>query len=238
MRVPRILVRQAFQTGDTITLPKQAAHHLQRVLRLRNGHPVVIFDGEGEEFEAELLLDGQVRIGTTTGRKPESSLSVTLVQGISRGQKMDFALQKAVELGVTTIQPVSCERSVVQLEGDRLRKRMDHWQGVIESACEQSGRTRVPALSPPRKLTELDACEEHCGYYLDPRGGRSLARSTIFPTVRLVIGPEGGLSEGEIRYLDGCGYQGVRLGPRVLRTETAGVAALAVLQALHGDFRD
>jgi len=238
MRIPRVLISQPLQEGQTLELPKPAAHHLQKVLRLRRGHPVLVFDGRGAEFEGELLEQSRVRLTGTTGRNPESPLVLTLIQGISRGQKMDFALQKAVELGVAAIQPVACERSVVQLEGERLEKRLGHWRGVIESACEQSGRTRVPELLSPAKLFDLDACMEGDGYYLDPEGTKSLATCVIDSSVSLIVGPEGGLSNSETQYLHSIGYQGVTLGPRVLRTETAGIAALAVLQALKGDFRD
>ena len=238
MRIPRVLISQSLQEGQTLELPKPAAHHLQKVLRLRKGHPVLVFDGNGAEFEGELLDQSRVRLALPTGREPESPLFLTLIQGISRGQKMDFALQKAVELGVAAIQPVACERSVVQLEGERLEKRLAHWRGVIESACEQSGRTRVPELLPPTKLFELDACSEGDGYYLDPEGANSLATCVIASSVSLIVGPEGGLSKGETQYLRSVAYRGVRLGPRVLRTETAGIAALAVLQALKGDFCD
>jgi 16S rRNA (uracil1498-N3)-methyltransferase len=238
MRIPRVLISQSLQQGQTLELPKPAAHHLQKVLRLRKGHPVLVFDGNGAEFEGELLDQSRVRLSLPTGREPESPLFLTLIQGISRGQKMDFALQKAVELGVAAIQPVACERSVVQLEGERLEKRLAHWRGVIESACEQSGRTRVPELLAPTKLFGLDACSEGDGYYLDPEGANSLATCVIASSVSLIVGPEGGLSKGETQYLRSVGYRGVRLGPRVLRTETAGIAALAVLQALKGDFCD
>jgi 16S rRNA (uracil1498-N3)-methyltransferase len=224
--------------GTETGLPEAAAHHLRRVLRLRDGHPLRVFDGAGAEFDAELLSGGRIRLGEARTGETESPLSVTLVQGISRGQRMDYALQKAVELGVARIVPVFCERSVVRLDGARLDRRMVHWSGVIASACEQSGRRRLPALEPAIGIAELLAAGkagDGLRLYLDPEAGAGLR--TIKPTgqLSLLIGPEGGLDTVEIEGLESAGWRGLHLGPRVLRTETAGVAALAVVQALWGD---
>jgi len=241
MRIPRVLIRPPFASGDSVDLPSATAHHLRRVLRLKDEHPLRVFDGAGQEYQALLQAGDRVLIGSPSGHHAESPLNVTLIQGISRGQKMDYALQKAVELGVSAICPAFCERSVVRLDDKRLKKRMDHWQGVIESACAQSGRTRLPELHDPLSIIHLQAPASGQGLFLDPGAERSLnalARDQALLALNLVIGPEGGLSDSEQRALKAASYQGIRLGPRVLRTETASVAALAALQMLWGDLGD
>lgn len=237
MRIPRVLIRENLRAGETISLPRQAAHHLKRVLRLEGDHPVVVFDGEGEEYRARLGADDSVTLEEATGRNPESPLDICLAQGVSRGQRMDYTLQKAVELGVAAVQPLFCERSVVRLDGKRLAKRMEHWQGVIESACEQSGRTRVPVMHPATACTALTLDGNREGLFLEPESEQGLGGLVTDRPLTLAVGPEGGFSESELAHLQANGFQGVRMGPRILRTETAGVAALAVLQALGGDLR-
>lgn len=237
MRIPRVLIRKNLRAGETIPLPRQTAHHLKRVLRLDADHPVVVFDGEGDEYRARLNADDGVTLEEPTGRDPESPLDICLAQGVSRGQRMDYTLQKAVELGVAAIQPLFCERSVVRLDGKRLAKRMDHWRGVIESACEQSGRTRVPVLHPAMVCTALTLDADREGLFLEPESKQGLGGLATDRPVTLAVGPEGGFSEAELAYLQANGFQGVRMGPRILRTETAGVAALAILQAVGGDLR-
>ncbi len=238
MRIPRVLLHPlTLEPGAIVSLPGDARHHLGKVLRLQPGHPLHLLDGVGGEFEGELLADGEVRIGSATGRQAESPLSVCLIQGISRGQRMDYTLQKAVELGVSAIRPVFCERSVVKLDDKRLARRMDHWQGVIRSACEQSGRTCLPRLEAACGLAELPPVSDREGFYLDPQGDGKLIDGGFAARASLVVGPEGGLSDGELATLRDLGFRGVTLGPRILRTETAGVAALAVMQAIQGDFR-
>jgi len=235
MRIPRVLIRAELLPGQTVDLPRDQAHHLVKVLRLRDAHPIRLFDGAGREFEGRLQGTSRALVDGPVERAVESPLAVRLIQGISRGQKMDYALQKAVELGVTCLQPAFCERSVVRLDSKRLEKRMDHWQGVIESACAQSGRTRVPALEPAINLLELPIPAQGTGLYLDPEASQSLADVPRPGSVSLVIGPEGGLSPLECRHLAGQGFEAVQLGPRVLRTETASVAALTAVQLLWGD---
>lgn len=241
MRVPRILVERPLECGSEIALDDKAARHVTRVLRLKAGAAVTLFDGRGGEYRAELTRsdksETRVRVETLIEASRESPLSVTLLQGISRGERMDYTLQKAVELGVRRIIPVSTARTVVRLEGNRAEKRLRHWMEVIRSASEQSGRTRVPELGAVQSLREgLASARGASGLLLEPRAGASLnalARPDSAPC--LLVGPEGGLNDEEIAMARGAGFQPIRLGPRVLRTETAGVAALAIMQALWGD---
>jgi 16S rRNA (uracil1498-N3)-methyltransferase len=168
----------------------------------------------------------------------ESPLRITLAQALARGEKMDLVLQKASELGVAAIVPIVTERCEVKLDAERGEKRSAHWRGVIAAACEQSGRARLPELSPPLLLRDWLASGVR-GWYLDPEGAQGLRDLDLsaHPALTLVIGPEGGLGERDLGALRAAGFSGLRLGPRVLRTETAGLAALAALQALAGDFR-
>lgn len=244
MRIPRIYRPGPLAAGQEIELDGQAAVHLSKVLRLRAGDGLRLFNGEGGEFAATLLAVGRrtARIGVTefVAREVESPLRLVLAQGVSRGERMDYTVQKAVELGVAHIQPLATTRTVVNLDGERREKRRAHWQGVVVAACEQSGRNRLPAVA---EVATLEAWLQGQGgtpglrLVLHHRATRSLADLPL-PTgpVTLLIGPEGGLAPAEIEAAQAAGFQPLCLGPRVLRTETAGVAALAVLQWLWGDF--
>ena len=229
-----------------LALQARTAARLVRVLRLSVGAPLAVFDGAGNEHAATLALERgarvEVLIGARLAATPESPLAITLAQGLSRGERMDYAIQKATELGVHSIVPVSCERSVVRLDPRQAERRREHWRAVVIAACEQCGRARLPELAaalsfgdyleraaPPPAPGELRAL-------LSPSGGLGCS-SVPEPLSRaeLLIGPEGGLSEGEQQQALERGYRRLRLGPRVLRTETAAAAAIAVLQALRGD---
>lgn len=246
MRIPRLHVDQPLASGADCPLDRRALDHAVKVLRLRAGDPLCLFNGQGGEFAAVLApgtggaLLAQVGEFTPDGR--ESPLSVRLVQGISRGERMDYTLQKAVELGVTEIVPVVTERTVLRLTGERAERRLAHWRGVVLAACEQSGRTRVPAVAVPRPLSDYLA--DHSanagagvGLLLDWTAPDALTDmgAALAGPVSVLIGPEGGLAAAERRAAQEAGYRPVRMGPRVLRTETAAVVALAVLQALAGD---
>lgn len=240
MRIPRIHLAPPLEEGGQRFLDKEQTRYLRRVLRLEDDHPVRVFDGLGEEREARLgrdergnsLLDLE---GAVAGN-PESPLAITLVQGVCRGQRMDYALQKAVELGVHRIECVFCERTVVRLDGKRLQKRLRHWQGVVEAACAQSGRRMIPQIISHASLAEALAEGNREGLYLEPAAEHGLKAVTPEgKALSLVVGPEGGLAAHERRALESAGYRGLRFGPRVLRTETAGVAALTALQCLWGD---
>lgn len=240
MRIPRVFHASALATGTRIGLEAAAANHIARVLRLRCGAPIVLFDGSGGEYLATIVSADKrtvdVQVENFVPRDVESPLDITLVQGISRGERMDYTIQKAVELGVNRIVPVVTERSVVKLSGERAAKKIGHWQGVAISACEQSGRNRVPEIEEIRSLSEwLGASFNGTALFLDPRAEGGLGGLGPKTRVALLVGPEGGLSDAEERNAYSSGYVGLRLGPRVLRTETAGLAAVAVLQALWGD---
>lgn len=249
MRIPRVYVDQPLASGADCPLGRRAFDHTVKVLRLRAGDPLCLFNGHGGEFAAVLVrgADGALlaQVGEFTPDRRESPLSVRLVQGISRGERMDYTLQKAVELGVTDIVPVVTERTVLRLEGERAERRLAHWRGVVLAACEQSGRTRVPAVAEPRALSEYLA-EYLADHGADPAAGAGLLLDWAAPDaltdlgaltgpVSVLIGPEGGLAAAERQAALTAGYRPVRMGPRILRTETAAVVALAVLQALAGD---
>lgn len=243
MRIPRICVFESLVRGAEILLPPQAGEHLARVLRLERGHPLLLFSGDGRDYRAEIsqlakravtarVLDDGVAIDR------ESPLQLTLAQGVARGEKMDLIVQKATELGVHRIVPLITERTEVKLDAERSGRRLAHWQAVIAGACEQSGRSRLPTLEAPVRLAPWAAgLGDMPGLRLalDPLGGTSTRDLPPFSAALLVVGPEGGLSEQDLNLLDQADFQGLKLGPRILRTETAGLAALTALQAIHGD---
>lgn len=243
MRVIRAFVDQALAAGDELALPGDAATHLVRVLRLREGDACVLFNGDGHDYAATLVAVGKrevrARIDARAPVDNESPLRITLLQGIARGEKMDWILQKATELGVAAFVPVASERSEVRLDAERADKRVAHWRSVVRSACEQSGRARVPAVAAPQPLaTALATLPAGARFLLDPSAQQAIGTIAL-DTDRciLAIGPEGGWSPRDREQLLGAGFGGLRLGPRILRTETAGIAAIAALQARCGDFR-
>jgi 16S rRNA (uracil1498-N3)-methyltransferase len=216
---------------------------MARVLRLAAGDELIVFDGEGLEYDARIERIAKsgttVRVESPRAVHRESPLVVTLAQGISSGERMDYTIQKAVELGVAAIQPLATERSVVRLSPERAEKRIAHWQAVVVAACEQCGRNRVPQVNPVMPLAQWLASSSatEVRLMLSPEGAvrlRELERPA--GPVVLLAGPEGGLSPREHEDTRLAGYTAVRLGPRVLRTETAAVAALAAMQVLWGDF--
>lgn len=243
MRVPRLYLPKPLTVGATVALDDNAFSHVVKVLRLKPGAALILFDGEGGAFAATLAdvgrRDAWARVNEAVPGEMESPLRVTLAQGISRGDKMDYTLQKAVELGVAAIQPLFAARGGVDLSGERLTRKIQHWHGIVVGACEQCGRNRLPELREPLPLMEWlrQPVEPGLPLLLDPLAERGL-RGLEPPAgaVTLLIGSEGGLSPAEITQARAAGFVGVRLGPRVLRTETAGVAALAAVQALWGDW--
>jgi 16S rRNA (uracil1498-N3)-methyltransferase len=229
--------------GSEVKLQPEAAHHAVRVLRLAVGDPVALFDGRGGEFEARITRIDRGNVSVKTGAhravERESRVGIRLVQGLSGGDRMDITLQKSVELGVTTIQPVSTERSIVKLKDERAQRRMEHWQSLVISACEQCGRNRVPEVLPlldfPSWLAQLETDSE-VRVMLSPSASMQLKELPAPTQMMLLIGPEGGLSPVEMQLAQSRGFQPVRLGPRILRTETAALAALSAVQTLWGDF--
>jgi 16S rRNA (uracil1498-N3)-methyltransferase len=244
MRLTRIYVPGPLAPGGEVTLPTQAGEHLTRVLRLGVGAPFVMFDGRGGEHAAVLTAAGKQVRARVQGHDPierESPLDITLLQGVARGERMDLIVQKATELGVARIVPVLAERSVVKIDARQRERKREHWQSIVVSACEQCGRNRVPAVhdavpladaldllpgSSTRCLLAADATESLAAVGTRASGGK----------MALLIGPEGGLSDNEEKHAQANGFISCRLGPRIMRTETAGLAALAALQAVAGDF--
>jgi len=243
MRLSRVYVDHALSTGQRLALPAPASGHLLRVLRLHEGDQCVLFNGDGHDYPARIVRadkrGGEVEIISARAVHTESPLSLWLVQGIARGEKMDLIMQKATELGVAGIVPVISERSEVRLDAARAEKRLAHWHQVIVCACEQSGRARIPALYPLQSLAQCGAVLPQAGarWSLDPDAGGALASTHAAPghPVTLAIGPEGGWSPRDRQILAGMDFTALSLGPRILRTETAGLAAIAVMQMRWGD---
>jgi 16S rRNA (uracil1498-N3)-methyltransferase len=242
-RTPRLYVEHPLQAGARLALAPGAAHHATDVLRLRAGDALVLFDGRGGEYEARVLVAARERLEAEVGERRdverESPLRVTLVQAVSSGERMDLTVQKAVELGIAAIQPVLTEKTVVRLDAERSAAKAQHWRRIVISACEQCGRNRLPDVLPV--VTLADYCRDAprgARLLLSPRAGRAMraAAAGIAGEVVLAAGPEAGFSAAEEELLVGAGFEPVRLGPRVLRTETAALAALAALNALAGDY--
>jgi 16S rRNA (uracil1498-N3)-methyltransferase len=243
MRIPRLYTPQLFIQGQELSVSGQTAHHIANVLRIRSGAPVLVFDGKGSEHRAtvkatkrsEIILE----IAEPAATLQEPSLDITLLQGIARNDRMDFILQKAVELGVRTIQPLWMQRSQSRLKGSRLDKRCKHWQGVIISACEQCGRATLPHLGVATNFSDWVNSQKSTGLRLLLEPNSDTGLGTLQPRddkITMIAGPEGGLNDHEQLLAASAGFIGIRLGPRILRTETAALAALAGIQTLWGDY--
>lgn len=241
MRRHRIFVDQALSEARELELQHDTARYIQQVLRLKAGQPVVVFDGNGGEYEAELVhvRKQSVRVRTHAHLLPrvESPLDVHVGQGLARGDRMDYAIQKAVELGARTVTPLSSERSVVKLTGERTARRLEHWRSVAVHAAEQCGRTRLAAVGEAATVTswleQIDADLKIC---LHPRAGQTIQTLTLKGhRVALLVGPEGGLTDAELERAVGAGFIPTRLGPRVLRAETATVVGITAVQLRWGD---
>lgn len=241
MRNIRIFQDQALSSGSTIQLDKIASNHLLKVLRLRNGHSFNLFCGDGYDYPATLEVNGKFAIAHLHDKQPvlcESPVKIHLYQGISKGDRMDFAIQKSVELGVDSITPVFCNRTVVNLKGERLEKKISHWQAIAISACEQSGRAVIPPVNKALTFDQSIQKPDKIKLILDPYTEHSFTDIPAGTTeVSLLIGPEGGLTTEEISRAVSEKFISVRLGPRILRTETAAIASITVLQTLIGDLR-
>jgi 16S rRNA (uracil1498-N3)-methyltransferase len=246
MRLRRLYLARGFDGAARLPLEPAAARHLTRVLRMRGGDALNVFDGAGRERRARIASARgeavELELGEPLAVTPESPLAITLAQGVSRSERMDYAIQKATELGVKRIVPLMTQRSVVKLDASKATARLEHWRAVAISACEQCGRATLPEIEPPRPLAE----------YLAVRAGGAAPtalRLVLLPgaatgpaalpaplaAVELLVGPEGGLEDEESALALGAGFRGLRLGPRILRTETAAAAAIAALQVLRGD---
>jgi 16S rRNA (uracil1498-N3)-methyltransferase len=246
MRISRLFLEGNYQANSTIPLPKEQAHYALTVLRLKNDYVLEAFNGQGLLATGKLIVTSRrtadFHIETVTQSNNESPLNTVLVQGISKGDRMDTSIQKAVELGVTAIQPLFTERCDVKLPADKLEKRREQWQAIVINACEQSGRTVVPQVMPIQTyqawLTVQKTAGSTFGLVLDPMAENSLKTVTppaVNTPIQLLVGPEGGLTEDEVQRAIEIGLTSVQLGPRILRTETAGPTILAILQTLWGD---
>ncbi|MAH32086.1 MAG: 16S rRNA (uracil(1498)-N(3))-methyltransferase [Marinobacter sp.] len=241
MRIPRIFTNSPLAVGSQCQLDDNAANHVGRVLRMQAGQALLLFNGDGHDYHATITEAGKkhvlVAVTEAAGNETESPLRVVLAQTLSKGDRMDYAVQKAVEMGVSEIVPLTTERCDVKLKGDREDKRLRHWQQVAISAAEQCGRARVPEIQPvmtvQQWLEHARACDLRL--VLHHRTERSLNTLEKPSSIALMIGPEGGLTAEEIALAEDNGFLPVALGPRVLRTETAPVAAIALCQWLWGD---
>jgi 16S rRNA (uracil1498-N3)-methyltransferase len=242
MRISRLYTNTALQIGNAIELDDNNAHYARSVLRLKNDAPIILFNGMGGEFVGKLLevsrKSVRVELENFVDRSVESNLKIQLGLGISRGDRMDFSVQKAVELGVTSITPLITERCVVQFKDEKKSQRWQHWQKIIQHAAEQSGRTVLPNFSDISTLNSWVVGQGGLKVFLDPYAEKNLMQ--LLPennSVTLLTGPEGGFSSVERETAKAAGFIPVRLGARILRTETASLAALAAVQMLWGDFQ-
>lgn len=241
MRTPRIYHSTEISLNSIVALESDAANHIARVLRMKAEQAVTLFNGDGFNYHGLIVeiskKNVSVNIHCAEQVENESPLKIHLAQGISRGDKMDFTIQKSVELGVTDITPIFTERCGVKLNGERLEKKHQQWQKIAISACEQSGRARIPKIHFPMRLSEfLSQKTEQLKLNLHPRATTSVKGLSMPESgVRFIIGPEGGLDDNEIESTLNAGYQEILLGPRVLRTETAALTLLSALQLQFGD---
>lgn len=242
MRIPRVFTDQPLASGELVDLEEGPSRHLARVLRMQPGRELILFNGTGGEYSAHLHSLNKktvsAEVGTYQPEDRESPLNLELAISLSRGERMDWVLQKATELGVSRISLLLTERTEVKLSGDRLEKKLGHWRQVLISACEQCQRNRLPVLNPPATLDSwLEGNDCGLSLVLHHRDSQSLPETEAPKSLALLVGPEGGLSEEEIGRARSAGCQPLTLGPRVLRTETAPVAAISLVQYLWGDFR-
>lgn len=243
MRTIRSYIDAPLAPGAELALPETIGNHIVRVLRLKTGDAFNLFNGDGKDYPAEITAidkkGATARILSCHAVNTESPLNIHLYQSIARGEKMDWILQKATELGVAAFTPMVSDRTEVKLDSERSDKKLNHWLGVIRSACEQSGRACLPAVHAPVSINQLNgAVKLDQAYYLDPEAADGI-NGLVLDTasdLTLAIGPEGGFSDRDIRLLQTAGFKGLRIGPRVLRTETAGIAAIAALQSRFGDW--
>ena len=237
MKKIRLYQNTVFKVGDKVSLEKNNEHHLLKVLRFPVGNTITLFNGDGFDYQAIVISTKKtykVEVVSQQKNESESSLDLTLAQGIAKGEKMDFLIQKAVELGVSRIIPMQTEHCVVRLKADKVTKRINHWQKIANHACGQSGRSVIVDISLPQTLTELLNKSNHNGFVLHHRATENLQTVEKSSKATILIGPEGGLSDAEIKQAIEAGFQPLLLGKRILRTETASLVAIANMQLLWG----
>jgi len=242
MRIPRIYTPQDLNEHSQVELDDKAANHVGRVLRMQAGRELILFNGEGP-YHFNAIIDHSdkkrvtVSINEKTTSQNESPLAIHIGQALSKGDKMEFVIQKAVELGVSEITPLWTEHCDVKLNAERMEKKLKQWQGIIISACEQCGRDIIPSLNPVVKFQEwIASVNGDEKWVLDPRGNAEQATPESVSSAVIAIGPEGGLSQDEIQQACDNGFKAKLIGPRVLRTETAALTAVTLLQNQWGDF--
>ncbi|MFI9652703.1 16S rRNA (uracil(1498)-N(3))-methyltransferase [Guyparkeria halopsychrophila] len=242
MRTRRVFVDHELQAGREIDLPADTVNYLRNVLRLKDGQPLELFNGRGQRAHGRLALarrEARALVESSKISPEESVVPITLMAALAKGEKMELVIQKAVELGVTTIAPVETERSVLELKGSRAEKRLIRWRQIMINACEQCGRDTLPTIEPIRSLHQaLMATDAPIRLVLDPRAQQPLTalRDQPRPTgVALLVGPEGGLTDGEVARAGEQGFRALTLGPRILRAETAAITGVAILQYQWGD---
>ena len=237
MKKIRLYQNTVFKVGDKVSLEKNNEHHLLKVLRFPVGNTITLFNGDGFDYQAIVISTKKtyiVEVLSQQKNESESSLDLTLAQGIAKGEKMDFLIQKAVELGVSRIIPMQTEHCVVRLKAEKVAKRINHWQKIANYACGQSGRSVIVDISLPLTLTELLNKPNHNGFVLYHRATENLQTMEKPSKATILIGPEGGLSDAEIKQATNAGFQPLLLGKRILRTETASLVAIANMQLLWG----
>jgi len=237
MKKIRLYQNSVFKVGGKVSLEKNNEHHLLKVLRFPIDKTITLFNGDGFDYQAIVISTKKtckVEVLSQQKNESESNLNLTLAQGIAKGEKMDFLIQKAVELGVTQIIPIQTERCVVRLKADKVVKRIDHWQKIANYACGQSGRSVIVDISLPKTLTELLSRPNQNGFVLHDRATENLQMMEKSSKATILIGPEGGLSDNEIKEAIKAGFQPILLGKRILRTETASLVAIANMQLLWG----
>jgi len=239
MRIPRIYLDLELIVNTTVILTPEAHRHIVNVLRLKEKSPLILFNGNGNDYQASITSiekkQTSIEILSEQCNPTSSPLNIELGLSLIKSDKFDFAIQKAVELGVASITPIAAMRSTVKLDVKREPKRLAHWQGIIQSACEQSGQSRLPTLNPVSSLSDWLACSALPGIAFEPTATHSLSSLKINDTIRVVIGPEGGFTDNELGEIKQQNFSVARLGPRILRAETAAVTALTSLQLLYGD---
>lgn len=244
MRVPRIYVDSALRTGSSIQLPLRQSNYLCKALRMEAGRELWLFNGQGGAYKSQIELPNpkkaQISVGEFDEENRQSTLNIELGIAVSKGDRFDFVVQKATELGVTSIRPLLTERIDVRLNAERSKKKLEHWQSISISACEQSGRNMLPVVDAPLTLEAwCSDLNQECRIIMDPYSNISLgdlaSGQTKQQKVAVLIGPEGGFSETEVKLARNNGFTGITLGPRILRTETAPLVIISLLQSLWGD---
>lgn len=239
MRIPRIYLNESLDVGLTIELSVEAHRHVVNVLRLREADKLILFNGEGKEFLSKIIQiekkKSTIFIEQEQTNLTNSPLDIELGLSLIKNDKLDFAIQKSVELGVSSITPLAADRSTIKLDSKREIKRQAHWQGIIQSACEQSGRNYLPTLNSIHSISDWLCTSTTPGIIFEPTATIALSKINITDKVRIIIGPEGGFTEKEIQIITQTGFNKVKLGPRVLRAETAALTAITSLQLLWGD---